>query len=53
MWVSGDSQDTVQLADASAWTMTGTTMIGDASYKVLTQGLAQLLVEDKVKIVAV
>jgi hypothetical protein len=53
MWVSGDSQDTVQLADASAWTMTGTTLIGDASYRVLTQGLAQLLVEDKVKIVAV
>jgi hypothetical protein len=53
MWVSGDAQDTVQLADAASWTMTGTAVIGDASYRVLTQGLAQLLVEDKVKIVAV
>jgi hypothetical protein len=53
MWVSGDSQDTVQLADAAGWTMSGTAVIGDASYRVLTQGLAQLLVEDKVKIVAV
>jgi hypothetical protein len=53
MWVSGDSQDTVQLADAAGWTMAGMTVIGDASYRVLTQGLAQLLVEDKVKIVAV
>jgi hypothetical protein len=53
MWVNGDAQDTVQLADAAGWTMTGTTVIGDASYRVLTQGLAQLLVEDKVKIVAV
>jgi hypothetical protein len=53
MWVNGDAQDTVQLADAAGWTMAGTAIIGDASYRVLTQGLAQLLVEDKVKIVAV
>jgi hypothetical protein len=53
MWVSGDSQDTVQLADSVSWTMTDTTIFGDASYKVLTQGLAQLLVEDKVKIVSI
>jgi hypothetical protein len=33
--------------------MSGTTTIGDASYRVLTQGMAQLLIEDKVKIVAV
>jgi hypothetical protein len=51
--VSGDLQDTIQLADAANWTMTGTAVIGDASYRILTQGLAQLLVEDKVKIVAV
>ena len=50
---SGDAQDTVQLADAANWTMAGTVVIGDASYRILTQGLAQLLVEDKVKIVAV
>jgi hypothetical protein len=53
MWVSGDSQDTVQLADAAGWMMAGTTVVGDASYRVLTQGLAQLLIEDKVRIVAV
>jgi hypothetical protein len=53
MVVSGDAQDTVQLADAGNWTMSGTTMIGDASYRVLTQGMAQLLIEDKVKIVTV
>jgi hypothetical protein len=53
MVVSGDVQDTIQLADAANWTMAGTAVIGDASYRVLTQGLAQLLVEDKVKIVAV
>jgi len=53
MIVSGEAQDTVQLADAANWTMSGTTMIGDASYRVLTQGLAQLLIEDKVKIVTV
>jgi len=53
MVVSGEAQDTVQLADAGNWTMSGTTMIGDASYRVLTQGMAQLLIEDKVKIVTV
>jgi hypothetical protein len=53
MVVSGEAQDTVQLADAGNWTMSGTTIIGDASYRVLTQGMAQLLIEDKVKIVAV
>jgi hypothetical protein len=53
MVVSGDAQDTIELADAANWTMAGTAVIGDASYRVLTQGLAQLLVEDKVKIVAV
>jgi hypothetical protein len=53
MWVNGDAQDTVQLADAASWTMAGTAVIGDASYRVLTQGLAQLLVEDKVKVVTV
>jgi hypothetical protein len=53
MVVSGEAQDTVQLSDAANWTMSGTTMIGDASYRVLTQGLAQLLIEDKVKIVTV
>jgi len=53
MVVSGEAQDTVQLSDAGNWTMSGTTMIGDASYRVLTQGMAQLLIEDKVKIVAV
>jgi hypothetical protein len=53
MVVSGEAQDTVQLSDAGNWTMSGTTIIGDASYRVLTQGLAQLLIEDKVKIVAV
>jgi hypothetical protein len=53
MVVSGEALDTVQLADAGNWTMSGTTMIGDASYRVLTQGMAQLLIEDKVKIVTV
>jgi hypothetical protein len=53
MVVSGEAQDTVQLADAGNWTMSGTTMIGDAAYRVLTQGMAQLLIEDKVKIVTV
>ena len=53
MVVSGDAQDAIQLADAANWTMAGTAVIGDASYRILTQGLAQLLVEDKVKIVAV
>jgi len=53
MVVSGEAQDTVQLSDAGNWTMSGTTMIGDASYRVLTQGMAQLLIEDKVKIVMV
>jgi hypothetical protein len=53
MVVSGEAQDTVQLSDAGNWTMSGTTTIGDASYRVLTQGMAQLLIEDKVKIVAV
>jgi len=53
MVVSGEAQDTVQLADAGSWTMSGTTVIGDASYRVLTQGMAQLLIEDKVKIVTV
>ena len=53
MVVSGEAQDAIQLADAANWTMAGTAVIGDASYRVLTQGLAQLLVEDKVKIVAV
>jgi hypothetical protein len=53
MVVNGDAQDTIQLSDATNWTMTGTVAIGDASYRVLAQGLAQLLVEDKVKIVAV
>jgi hypothetical protein len=46
-------QDTIQLADAANWAMAGTAVIGDASYRILTQGLAQLVVEDKVKIVAV
>jgi hypothetical protein len=53
MVVSGDANDIVHLSDASGWTMAGTTLIGDASYRVLTQGMAQLLIEDKVKIVAV
>jgi len=53
MVVSGEAQDTVQLSDAGNWTMSGTAMIGDASYRVLTQGMAQLLIEDKVKIVTV
>jgi hypothetical protein len=53
MVVSGEAQDTVQLSDAGSWTMSGTTLIGDASYRVLTQGMAQLLIEDKVKIVTV
>jgi hypothetical protein len=53
MVVTGDAQDTIHLADAANWTMAGTAIIGDASYRVLTQGSAQLLVEDKVKIVAV
>jgi hypothetical protein len=53
MVVSGEAQDTVQLSDAGNWTMSGTTMIGDASYRILTQGMAQLLIEDKVKIVMV
>jgi hypothetical protein len=53
MVVSGEAQDTVQLIDAANWTMSGTTMIGDTSYRVLTQGMAQLLIEDKVKIVTV
>jgi hypothetical protein len=53
MVVTGDVQDTIHLADAANWTMAGTAIIGDASYRVLTQGSAQLLVEDKVKIVAV
>jgi len=41
------------LSDAANWTMSGTAIIGDASYRVLTQGMAQLLIEDKVKIVTV
>jgi hypothetical protein len=53
MWVNGDAQDTVQLAEAAGWAMAGTTVVGDASYRVLTQGLAQLMIEDKVRIVAV
>jgi hypothetical protein len=53
MVVSGEAQDTVQLSDAGNWTLSGTAMIGDASYRVLTQGMAQLLIEDKVKIVTV
>jgi hypothetical protein len=53
MVISGDLQDSIQLADAANWTMTGTEVIGASTYRVLTQGLAQLLVEDKVKIVAV
>ena len=53
MVVSGEAQDTVQLSDAGSWTISGTTLIGDASYRVLTQGMAQLLIEDKVKIVTV
>jgi len=53
MVISGDSQDSIQLADAANWAMAGTTLIGGSTYRVLTQGLAQLLVEDKVKIVAV
>ena len=53
MVVSGEAQDVIQLADAANWTMAGTAVIGDASYRILTQGQAQLLVEDKVKIVAV
>jgi hypothetical protein len=53
MVVSGEAQDTVQLSDAGNWTLAGTTLIGDASYRVLTQGMAQLLIEDKVKIVTV
>ncbi|NBT79880.1 MAG: hypothetical protein EBT04_15855, partial [Betaproteobacteria bacterium] len=36
MVVSGDAQDTIQLSDATNWTMTGTAAIGDASYRVLT-----------------
>jgi hypothetical protein len=53
MVISGDIQDSIQLADAANWAMAGTTLIGGSTYRVLTQGLAQLLVEDKVKIVAV
>jgi hypothetical protein len=53
MVVSGEAQDAIHLSDAANWTMAGTAMIGDASYRILTQGQAQLLVEDKVKIVAV
>jgi len=53
MVVSGEAQDTVQLADAASWALAGHTTIGDASYRVLVQGSAQLLIEDKVKIVTV
>ena len=53
MVISGYATDTVQLSDAAAWQMSGSTWVGDASYRVLTQGTAQLLIEDKVKIVAV
>jgi hypothetical protein len=53
MVISGNATDTVQLSDAAAWQMSGSTWVGDASYRVLTQGTAQLLIEDKVKIVAV
>jgi hypothetical protein len=53
MVVSGEAQDTVQLADAASWALAGHTSIGDASYRVLVQGSAQLLIEDKVKIVTV
>jgi len=41
------------LSDAAAWQMSGSALMGDASYRVLTQGTAQLFIEDKVKIVAV
>jgi hypothetical protein len=53
MVISGNATDTVQLSDAAAWQVSGSTWVGDASYRVLTQGTAQLLIEDKVKIVAV
>jgi len=53
MVISGQAQDTIQLVDAANWATTGTAVIGDSTYRVLSQGLAQLLVEDKVKIVAV
>jgi hypothetical protein len=53
MVISGNATDTVQLSDAAAWQMSGSTWVGEASYRVLTQGTAQLLIEDKVKIVAV
>jgi len=53
MLVSGEANDSVHLSDAANWTMSGTAIIGDASYRVLTQGMAQLLIEDKVKIVTV
>jgi len=53
MVISGNATDTVQLSDAAAWQMSGSTWVGDASYRVLTQGTAQLLIEDKVRIVAV
>jgi len=53
MVISGNATDTVQLSDAAAWQMSGSTWVGDVSYRVLTQGTAQLLIEDKVKIVAV
>jgi hypothetical protein len=53
MVISGNATDTVQLSDAAAWQVSGSAWVGDASYRVLTQGAAQLLIEDKVKIVAV
>jgi len=53
MVISGNATDTVQLSDAAAWQVSGSAWVGDASYRVLTQGVAQLLIEDKVKIVAV
>jgi hypothetical protein len=53
MLISGNATDTVQLSDAAAWQLSGSAWVGDASYRVLTQGVAQLLIEDKVKIVAV
>jgi len=53
MVISGEANDTVHLSDASGWSVSGTAVIGEGSYRVLTQGLAQLLIEDKVKIVAV
>jgi hypothetical protein len=49
LMIQGDANDTVKLTDAEHWTRTGTTVVDGASYEVLTDGNAQLLVGVKLQ----